>query len=405
MVVYGSRISYFTGKFETYLRYKEIPYELRPLGVREYLWTVPRKLGAAQMPTVVTDDGRWMSDTTPMIAWLERLHPQPAVIPPDPVQRFFSLLVEDYADEWLWRPAMHFRWSHTADRLLAGTRLAEEIIRVPLPLAERRRWVTSRQRRLFVRGDGIDSRTRAHAEAAVARAYGCLQPIFTRRPFLLGDRPTLADVGLMGPFWRHFAHDPTPARLMQETAPAVFEWTARTWNARAGRLGDLALLDGIPPDWAPLLREIGATHLEALAVNAAAHTAGAARHDLPVRARPTATCRRAPTASGASSSSARASPSCTPRRARRSARCSKSTAAGSRCGASASSRSRARPGRRGAVLPGSAHGAGLEGSAQRGLRADTRRAALPQLGIPILTYRRLSTMRLHTPPLSPPDSL
>lgn len=55
------------------------------------------------------------------------------------------------------------------------------------------------------------------------------------------------------------------------------------WNARAGRLGDLALLDGIPPDWAPLLREIGATHLEALAVNAAAHTAGAARHDLPVR--------------------------------------------------------------------------------------------------------------------------
>jgi hypothetical protein len=50
MVVYGSRVSYFTGKFETYLRYKEIPYRFRPLDLRHYAWTVPRKLGAALDP-------------------------------------------------------------------------------------------------------------------------------------------------------------------------------------------------------------------------------------------------------------------------------------------------------------------------------------------------------------------
>ena len=53
------------------------------------------------------------------------------MIPRDPVQRFLSLLVEDYADEWLWRPAMHYRWSYAPDRYLAGTRLAEEIITIP----------------------------------------------------------------------------------------------------------------------------------------------------------------------------------------------------------------------------------------------------------------------------------
>ena len=26
---------------------------------------------------------------------------------------------------------------------------------------------------------------------------------------MLGGRPTIADIGLMGPFWRHFVHDPT----------------------------------------------------------------------------------------------------------------------------------------------------------------------------------------------------
>ena len=225
-----------------------------------------------------------MSDTTPMIAWLEGERPGAEVIPADPVQRFLSLLVEDYADEWLWRPAMHFRWSYDADRHLASTRLADEIVRVPgVPRSRRRRWIAKRQDRLFVSGDGIDARTREHAEGSYLRLLDWLQDIFERRPFMLGERPTLADFGLMGPFWRHFVHDPTPARLMQDRAPAVFEWAARTWNARGGELGALPLVDGVPADWAPLLREVGETHLEALAANARAHTAGERRHDLTVQ--------------------------------------------------------------------------------------------------------------------------
>ena len=114
MIVYGSEYSYFTGKFEAYLRFKEISYERRPLGVSMYSWKLPRLLGGAQLPTVQLPDGRWMTDTTPMIAWLEEQHPEPAVIPADPLQRFVALLIEDFGDEWLWRPAMHYRWSYAA---------------------------------------------------------------------------------------------------------------------------------------------------------------------------------------------------------------------------------------------------------------------------------------------------
>src|SRR5450755_2675865 len=61
-------------------------------------------------------------------------------------------------------------------------------------------------------------RTRAHTESSYANALEALEPLFARREFVFGDRPTIADIGLMGPFWRHFVHDPTPARLMQDRA-------------------------------------------------------------------------------------------------------------------------------------------------------------------------------------------
>jgi len=206
------------------------------------------------------------------------------VIPDDPVQRYLSLLVEDYSDEWLWRPAMYYRWSYAADRCLAGTRLAEEIVRVHgVLVGARRRWIARRQERLFVSGDGVTEANRSHVEDGYLNPLERLEAIFSRRAFMLGTRPTIADFGLMGPFWRHFVHDPTPARLIQERAPAVFEWAARTWNARVSRTGGEPLVAGIPDDWTPLLREIGETHLEALAQNAAAFDAGQARHDLHVQ--------------------------------------------------------------------------------------------------------------------------
>jgi glutathione S-transferase len=274
VIVYGSEVSYFTGKFEAYLRYKEIPYERRPLGVYQYLWRIPRKVGVAQLPTVELPGGRWMTDTTPMIAWLEQQHKTPAVIPEDPLQRFVALLIEDFGDEWLWRPAMHYRWNNLADRRLRSTELAEELMRLPLPLALRRRWIAWRQTRLFVRGDGVDRNTRPHMDAAYTRVLDRLEPLFASRPFVLGERPTVADFGLFGSMFRHFALDPTPGRIMRERAPSVYEWVARTWNARADRIGTRPLLEGIPEDLGPLLRESGETHLPMLAANAAAHAAG-----------------------------------------------------------------------------------------------------------------------------------
>ncbi len=277
--VYGSELSYYTGKLEAYLRYKEIPYEL----ITDNPFPLLRKrTGVAQVPGVELPDGRWLTDTTPIIAWLETQQPEPAVIPHDPLQAFVSLLVEDYADEWLWRPAMHYRWYYPGDAYLTSRRLAEELLRnVPLPGLVKRFAVRNRQRRLFTRGDGVTERTRTHVEGVYLRSLDHLRAILADRPFLLGAVPTVADYGFFGSMFRHFGIDPTAASIMRETAPEVYAWVARTWAARASRARG-ALDTGIPSAWGDVLDAIGSAYLPHLCANAEAWKAGQARFDVEI---------------------------------------------------------------------------------------------------------------------------
>ncbi len=277
LTVYGSVISYYTGKLEGYLRYKELPYRLvpfRPAVQRR----VKKQTGAAQIPAVELPDGRWMTDTTPMIEWFEAQHPEPAVIPRDPLQGFVSRLLEDYAEEWLWRPAMHFRWSYRRDALLLGRKIAEELmVGVPVPGFAKRFAMRRRQHGGYVRGDGVTRQTWDHVENSYLKTLDQLQAIFGVRPYLLGEVPTLADFGFFAPMFRHFAQDPTASDLMRQRAPAVHEWQSRLWNARASRVGG-PLAPGIPDDWGPILDEVGSAYLPYLCANAEGWRAGRRRH-------------------------------------------------------------------------------------------------------------------------------
>ena len=278
MRVYGSKRSYYTGKLEAYFRYKELPYEFVPM-IRAVRKRVAKETGAEQMPAVELPDGRWMTDSSPIIDWFESQHPEPAVVPEDPLQAFFSRLVEDYADEWLWRPAMHYRWSYRSNAMHLSRVLVDEVVAdLPAPRFVMRAFVRRRQGGNYVRDDGVDANTREHVEATYFDNLARLEAIFAKRPFLLGERPTLADYGFMASMFRHFAEDPVPGDLMRERAPGVFEWQARVWNARASTT-DGPLEAGVPDDWGPLLDEIGKVYLPFLCTNADAWAAGQARFD------------------------------------------------------------------------------------------------------------------------------
>ena len=97
MRVYGSRISYYAGKLEAYLRFRGIDYEL--LSMIDHARRIRAGAGAVQSPVVELEDGRWMSDSTPILAWLDAQQDAPPIYPSDPAMRFVALLLEDYADE------------------------------------------------------------------------------------------------------------------------------------------------------------------------------------------------------------------------------------------------------------------------------------------------------------------
>ena len=338
MIVYGAKISYFTGKFETYLRYKGIGYEYRPLDSRMYR-VVPKHLGATQYPSVELDDGRWMSDTTPMIAWLEERHPEPAVIPRDPVQRFLSLLVEDYADEWLWRPAMHYRWSYAPDRYLAGTRLADEIVRIPgvpraLAAAVDREapGQALRDRRRDRRAHPRPRRGRLPAAARLDAGEPHRAPVHARRA--PDDRRHRPDGPLLAPLRPRpdaGAAPPGPGSRGLRVGGEDLERARRRGGRAAARRRDPGRLGP-----APRARSARPTSRRSPRTPSPTRTARPSTTSR-FRGRPTGRSRRAPTGPGACASSRPATRSCPPTRPPRCARSSSATAAGSRSGAPATS--------------------------------------------------------------------
>ncbi len=277
-------VSYYSGKLEAYLRYKEIPYERIEVGARQLTSKLGQDTGEARVPAVELGDGRFFTDSTPIIEWFERHAEGPAIISADPYQAFFMRLLEDYADEWLWRPAMHYRWSYREDRTLLGSRIANEVaFDVPLPHFVLRNFFRLRQFAIYVWGDGVRRDTRAHVESIYLGTLDRLTDLLIDHPFLFGERPSLADFGFFASMFRHFATDPTPARIMRKRAPLVYEWVARLWAARASSAdGPFVPAGTLPNAIGPLLRDIGRDYLPYLAVNAEAYSMNARRFDHPV---------------------------------------------------------------------------------------------------------------------------
>ncbi len=283
--LYGFDISYFTGKMHAYLRYKQVPHEFIEPRWWDMVNTIYPNTGLMKVPAVRTPDGTWLQDTTPMIDWFEERYREHPVLPADPGLAFLCRLVEDYADEWLWRPALHFRWNYPVDATSNALRFTYEFLAdVPLPRRIKIMMVRHRQMKHYVRGDGVNRRTVDHVEDIYLRNLDWLQAIFEQRPFLLGARPCLADFGYFASMFRHFSLDPTPARIMRDRAPAVYEWVSRMWNVRAASTAaELPAGSAVPRDWKPILEDIGSAYLPYLHANAIAWQENRKRFDAEVQ--------------------------------------------------------------------------------------------------------------------------
>lgn len=278
--IYKADMSYFSGKLEAYLRYKSIPHDAVDAGMDVMNQQIYPSTGTRKVPAVRTADGQWLFDTTPTIAWFEERYAACPVVPDDPALGFVALMLEDYADEWLWRPSMWWRWEYRASRQAAGARIGA--------LAKRGNLVASliglhyarRQRREWLWGDGVNAANADAVRDMYLEELSFLQPLLESQPYILGSHPTVADFGYFGPMFRHFGNDPDPAEVMRRRAPAVYEWLARLWNTTTGKLGDeQTWVWPTATCWQPALRRLAGDYLPYLHQNAVAYRDRKARFD------------------------------------------------------------------------------------------------------------------------------
>lgn len=274
--LYKLDISYFSGKLEAFMRYKEIPHKLIECDSVAKFNQVGDKTGIMKLPAIEMDDGNWLFDTTPMMRWLDKEHPEPTVYPTDPALRFVALLIEDYGDKWLWRPAMWWRWVPKASRVCLGrriTKLYSKSFAIPLGF-----YFGRRQLNEWLYNDGVDKSNFNDVRDMLFRELEFLEPLLEEQPFLLGSHPSIADYGYFGSFFRHFGNDPISAEVLRREGSNTYEWLARLWNAKQSKFNrDIKWQWPTAEYWRPLLERIAKDYLPYLHQNAMAFSKGQKR--------------------------------------------------------------------------------------------------------------------------------
>lgn len=272
--LFGVELSPYSVKVRSYLRYKQIPHQwvVRGASVQSEFQALAK---LPLIPLLVTPDGEALQDSTPLIAELERRHPEPPLEPEDVPRAFLSALIEEYADEWGNKAMFHYRWSYEADRMAASHRIARAILGADageaelLPAAEA---VSARMAsRLSVVGSHQGNR--GLIEMSFRRLLEITEAHLTFRPYLFGGRPCLADLGLAAQLYE-LSLDPTPGGLMQHF-PHTLAYAARMISPVAA--GPFESWEALAPTLTPLLQEeVARRYLPWAHANAAATASGEA---------------------------------------------------------------------------------------------------------------------------------
>jgi glutathione S-transferase len=287
--ILGGPGSPYSLKLRAALRYRRIPHN----------WIVPtgylaesgelKEADKGMIPVLQLPDGRYWSDSTPMILALETRHPgQRSLLPDDPGDRFLALLIEDFADEWLVLPMFDYRWDAEVDqafcsrRQMAGWLGAMPKVRFDEIIERFRERQTGVLARL-----GDREANRPLLRSTYAEVLAAIEAQLEVSRFLFGSRPSIGDIGLFGQL-SQCAIDPSASAIMRSKAVRTFQWVQ-----------DMDDASGIEGEWRDpeqplgpgverLLTLIGEVFLPFMAANAAAVEAGEPEARITLRGMPMA---------------------------------------------------------------------------------------------------------------------
>jgi glutathione S-transferase len=265
MKLVGSPLSPYSRKMRAYLRYKGFP----------FIWLTPslhdwNKIPGLTPPKVLIIPILYLPqenyeignvDSTFLMKKLEML-PEggPSIITPSPAVSFVSDFVEDFADEWLTKAMMHYRWTYPDDIAKASTLIAFG------PCSMQSQFETTKLAKQFAQRQisrlenvvGLKPSQAPLVERSFLRVIQLFDRVLEETPFLFGNRPTSADFGLFGQFSQLVLFDPTPSKLVLAQHPRITCWAQNFED-----LSDLGS-SSLDPQWPTELTDLTSSQLELL---------------------------------------------------------------------------------------------------------------------------------------------
>jgi len=195
----------FCMKVLAILDYKKIAYtRVNPLGRA----TIEiRRRGKIGKVPALDIDGRLIVDSTDIAYELEKLFPQPAIIPSEPRQRALCHALEDWCDESLYFINLYYQWHEPEGRKNLSKAFGTSILG---------RLFQARYSSLILRqlkGQGTLRKSPEHVLSDLERHLSAVQNLLLPGPFLLGDKPYLCDFALLGQLI-YLGRTPVGAKLL-----------------------------------------------------------------------------------------------------------------------------------------------------------------------------------------------
>ena len=272
-ILYGAPVSLYTGKARSYLRTQGIPFVEMSPGSDRYLSEIVPAVGRWIIPCMETPDGAIVQDGADIIDHFERGPGQPlrrsSSYPESPLLLAVAHVFELFGGEGLLRPAMHYRWNFDEQNL---TFIASEFaLTMPQGLS------AAEAMEVFLRSSGrmrnaaiafgVSPESQPLIETAFHEWLDLFDAHLVDHPYLLGNRPTIGDYGLIAAMWAHLYRDPAPTMLIKQRAPRVGRWVERMTSTEPYRHefgtddDDLIADDELPETLLAMLRYVSEEYL------------------------------------------------------------------------------------------------------------------------------------------------
>jgi glutathione S-transferase len=236
----GAICSRYSARVRSYLIKKRIAYVERVPTAWTYMVTIKRRFGDPSLPVIITPEGEWIADSELIVDRLEASHPGDPILPPDPVHAFFSTLAGVWASEF-WQPVdLATRWLGRTYHAWWYEELGEAMFfGLPKSMKNRLTAKVAGTIQAHLPRIGVTTATQPLIWRWARRNMDALDAHLAVHPYLLGERATPFDFGLIVPMYGHLVQDPWSRDEFILPRPHLHAWI---W-----RMNEPYMTPGAPP--------------------------------------------------------------------------------------------------------------------------------------------------------------